>query len=84
MNCLCNWKGGYVRSKQHNLHYYVEGSNRPSSYAFLVPGVQSGGYFVGIGIEMNATARAQSSGTNAAIGGQEFADFFANLGWVCS
>ena len=71
---------GIIRSKQYSWSYYIEGSSRPSGYGFLVPGVESGGYFVGMGLEMNATARAQSSGSNAAIGGQEFADFFAHLG----
>lgn len=71
---------GETRSEQYRLSYYVEGSSRPSAFGFLVPGVESGGIFIGVGIEMNATARSQSTGSNAAIGGQEFADFFAHLG----
>lgn len=56
-------------SKQLYLRFIVEADTRRSAYAFFVPGVESGGYFVGIGIEMNATARAQTSGA------QEFSDF---------
>ena len=39
-----------------------------------MPGVESGGYFVRVGIEMSAEARAQLAG------GQEFADFATELG----
>ena len=66
--------GAKTRSEQYILHYFVEGTARPSSYGFLVPGTESGGYFVRFGIEIAATARAQVAG------GQEFADFFTNLG----
>jgi hypothetical protein len=72
--------GKIVRSQKINIWYFVEGSGRTASYGFLVPGVESKGIFLGFGIEMNATARAQSSGSNAAIGGQEFADFTSDLG----
>lgn len=65
---------GNTRSKQITLDYVVEGSARPNSYGFLVPGIESGGYFVRYGVEIAATARAQVAG------GQEFADFFTNLG----
>mmetsp|Transcript_7911 Transcript_7911/g.13110 ORF Transcript_7911/g.13110 Transcript_7911/m.13110 type:complete len:630 (+) Transcript_7911:171-2060(+) len=65
---------GIYRSEQYVLDYFVEGSDRPDSFGFLVPGIESGGYFVRYGIEIKATARAQVAG------GQEFADFFTNLG----
>lgn len=65
--------GFWYRSEQTTLNYLVEGSARPDSFGFLVPGIESGGYFVRYGIEMVATARAQVAG------GQEFADFFTNL-----
>lgn len=44
------------------------------SYGFLVPGVNGGGYFVRITLEMESKARAQLAG------GQEFADFNTTLG----
>jgi hypothetical protein len=53
---------GQKRSLQYKIKYFVEGSDRPASYGFLVPGVESNGTFLGFAIEMNATARAQSSG----------------------
>lgn len=67
-------QGVTYRSKLYKLHYNVESSSRPNSYAYLVPGVESGGYFVQIRLEEVAAARPQSSTT------QEFADFFAELG----
>jgi hypothetical protein len=73
---------GIFRSAQHALHYYVEASARPSSYAFLVPGLESNGAFLGLGIEMNASARAQivTAGGSVGTGTNEFADFFSYLG----
>lgn len=62
------------RSEQYELEYYVEGGSRPYGYGFLIPGVQSGGYFVKFRIEQPASARAQVAGS------QEFADFFNTLG----
>ena len=44
------------------------------SYGFLVPGVETAGYFTRMGIEESAAARAQLAG------GQEFADFGTELG----
>jgi len=44
------------------------------SFGYFVPGVESGGNFVRVGLEMKALARAQL------VGGQEYADFFTNLG----
>jgi hypothetical protein len=66
--------GVLTRSEPKYLKYFVEGSARPDSYGFLVPGIESSGYFVRYGIEIAATARAQVAG------GQEFSDFFTNLG----
>jgi hypothetical protein len=63
-----------ARSEQYELEYYVEGAARPDGWGFLVPGVQSGGYFVKFRIEQAASARAQVAGS------QEFADFFNKLG----
>ena len=71
---MINDEGEMERSEQYILRYFVEGSARPSSFGFLVPGIESGGYFLRYGIEIAATARAQVAG------GQEFADFFTNLG----
>lgn len=65
---------GFAKTVQYDLFYYVEASDRPSSFAFLVPGPESGGMFLRVGIEMKAQARAQTAG------GQEFADFFQPLG----
>lgn len=63
------------RSQQYELNYIVEGGDRPESYGFLVPGIESNGYFLRFRIQVPATARAQSAS------GQEFADFFSNLGY---
>ncbi len=63
-----------MRSELLTLEYIVEGSARPYSYGFLVPGIESGGYFVRFAMEVAGVARAQ------AAGGQEFADFFTDLG----
>lgn len=65
---------GVYRSEQIILQYFVEGAARPFSYGFLVPGIESGGYFIRFAMEVAATARAQVAG------GQEFADFFTELG----
>jgi hypothetical protein len=61
---------GDRRSKQHKLTYSVESLSRPSSYAYFIPGIESSGYFLRVGLEEVATARAQI------VGNQEFADFF--------
>lgn len=65
---------GIFRSEQYEYTYYVEAAARPHSYGFLIPSIESSGYFVRFRIEVPATARAQTSG------GQEFADYFTNLG----
>lgn len=65
--------GVWYRSAQTTMKYFVEGTARPDSFGFLVPGIESGGFFIRYGIEMVATARAQVAG------GQEFSDFFTNL-----
>jgi len=65
---------GTYRSEFYRLQFFVEGADRPNSFGFLVPGIESGGMFVKFGIEIKATARAQVAG------GQEFSDFFTNLG----
>lgn len=67
-------ESGVYRSEQITLRYFVEGAARPFSYGFLVPGIESGGYFIRFDLEVAATARAQVAG------GQEFADFFTELG----
>lgn len=41
-----NGNGVLTKSQQYNLKYYVEAAQRPKSYAFLVPGVETRGYFV--------------------------------------
>ena len=58
-------------SQPYKLNFFVEGSARINSFGFLVPGVESGGYFIRVGLEMVASARATSGGS------QEFADFFS-------
>lgn len=65
---------GIFRSEQHQIRYFVEAAERPFSYGFLIPGIESSGYFVQFGMEIEASARAQVAG------GQEFADFFSELG----
>lgn len=67
-------KGNTFRSDLVNITYFVESRARPYSYAYLVPGIESGGYFIQIMLEESAAARPQSSTT------QEFSDFFSNLG----
>jgi len=62
------------RSEPLILWYLIEAEARPGAYAFMVPGVETDGYFVKLALEMKAQARAQ------AAGGQEFADFNTNLG----
>ena len=66
--------GTYTRSNQIELNYIVETDARPLAYGFLVPGVESDGYFLKFVIEQKAAARAQVAG------GQEFADFYTYLG----
>lgn len=63
------------RSQQVTVVYYIEGSARPYSYGYLIPGVESGGYFLQVELEVAASARAQSAGS------QEFADFFSKQGY---
>ena len=64
----------YKISSLLKLQYYVEGSDRPNSFAFFVPGVNSDGYFLKVAIENKASARAQSAGS------QEFGDFYSKDG----
>lgn len=64
----------WVRTPVYNLIYDVEAGARPNSYMFFVPGLETSGQFLRIGLEMAATARAQASS------GQEFADFNSPLG----
>jgi hypothetical protein len=73
---LADWKnpGNYFRSKQVTVKYFVEAAARPYSYGYLIPGIESGGYFLQFQLEVAATARAQPAGD------QEFADFNTNLG----
>lgn len=66
--------GYYFRSPQYTIKYFVEASARPNSYGYLIPGTESGGYFLQFQMEVAATARAQPAGD------QEFADFNTNLG----
>ena len=67
------WTQSLVRSEQVSLRFIVEADARPLAYGFLVPGVESSGYFIKFTIEMKAAARAQ------AAGGQEFSDFYTDL-----
>ncbi len=67
-------EGNMFRTKLISIFYYVEASARPLSYGYFVPGIESGGYFIQIGLEMVASARAQAAGS------QEFADFSTYLG----
>lgn len=62
------------RSANMTLHYIVEASARPNSFMFISPSLETNSFLLKVGIEMKATARAQTAG------GQEFADFFTNLG----
>lgn len=71
---VANGASGGTRSSMLTLPYYVEGSDRPDSFAFFVPGVNSDGYFLKVAIENKSAARAQSAGS------QEFADFYAQDG----
>jgi hypothetical protein len=59
----------WIRSKVYEIRYYVEGQARRNSTAFLVPGVQTDGWFVKFKMEMRSALRAQ-----AAIR-QELADY---------
>lgn len=67
--------GNLYRSEEVVRHYIVEAAARPHSYGFLIPGVEGQGYFLRVGLEMAAAARAQVSGK------QEFADFNTYLGY---
>mmetsp|Transcript_8789 Transcript_8789/g.14972 ORF Transcript_8789/g.14972 Transcript_8789/m.14972 type:complete len:537 (-) Transcript_8789:143-1753(-) len=62
------------RSPEITRNYIVEATERPGGYCFLAPGVDSGGYFARMAIEVPSAARAQVAG------GQEFADFNTSLG----
>lgn len=64
----------FIRSEEITLTYYVEGAARKNSFGFLVPGIESGGYFLRFALEVEGKARAQAAGS------QEFADFFTALG----
>ena len=64
----------YTLSPEIKNDYYVENTDRPGSFGYLVPGIESSGYFLRVGLEMAAAARAQVAG------GQEFADFDTSLG----
>lgn len=64
-----------ARSKQLKVVFHAEAKERPASYGYLVPGVESGGFFVGIRLEMNFSAiRGQRPE------GQEFAEYYSHLG----
>jgi hypothetical protein len=65
---------GTIRTNELTFKYLVEGGDRKDSYGFFVPGVETGGKFVKVALEMEGVARAQSAGT------QEFADFYTDLG----
>lgn len=43
---------GYARSEQYTLNYYIEATNRPYSYGFLVPGIETSGYFLKVGFSL--------------------------------
>ena len=60
-----------TRSESYTMWFFIEATNRPNSFAFMVPGVETKGQFVKFYFEMKAAARASASG------GQEFADFFS-------
>jgi hypothetical protein len=82
--------GNFYRSELITRHFTIEAGSRPkrfspavpvsltlpltSSYGFFVPGVNGGGYFTRVTLEMESKARAQLAG------GQEFADFNTTLG----
>ncbi|RYH14860.1 hypothetical protein EON65_32820 [archaeon] len=66
--------GRLFKSQQLTLKYFVEASARPFSYGYLIPGIESSGYFVQFAMEIKGSARAQAAGS------QEFADFFTSLG----
>ena len=58
-----------IRSKVYHLKYFVEGQARRNSTGYLIPGVQTDGWFVKFRMEMISALRAQ-----AAIR-QELADY---------
>lgn len=80
--------GEWHRSEEYDRTYIVEATDRPNrypllsssyvhdvfSFLFLVPGLETQGYFIRVGIEMAAEARAQLAGQ------QEFANFNSTLG----
>jgi hypothetical protein len=68
-------KGQLWRSRVYYVNYFVEASARPNSFGYLIPGVESGGKFIQIGLEAKASARAQAAGA------QEFADFGSTRGY---
>ena len=61
-------------TQYHN--YIIEGGQggRPNSYAYFVPGVESKGNFLRVALEVQAAARAQSTGS------QELANFYSGDG----
>jgi hypothetical protein len=63
-----------IRSEQYVLKYFIESGARPRSSGFLVPGVESGGFFVKLLLEEKSALRA------VAASRQEFADFSTPLG----
>ena len=42
----------YNRSQQYTLEYFIESDARPYSSGFLVPGVESGGYFLKLKVQI--------------------------------
>ena len=76
LSIVCVWTidEEVFRSEQHTLYYIVEAGARPKAFGFLVPGIESDGYFLKFVIEQKAAARAQVAG------GQEFSDFYTELG----
>lgn len=59
----------WYSSNEIFVQYMIESDQRPYSYGFFVPGVESNGIFLRLGLEMKALPRAQF------FGGQEYADF---------
>lgn len=65
----------FARSRLYQIRYHAEASKRPDGYGYLVPGIETSGYFVGLRLEMNFSAiRAQKPK------GQEFAEYYSYLG----
>jgi len=63
-----------IRSEQYILKYFVVSGARPRSSGFLVPGVESSGFFIKLLLEERSALRA------VAASRQEFADFSTPLG----